>query len=58
MVAIAGRLGKTTVSLGLAKALAEKGLKVGLLETDVYNPALPALLKAQTLSISTTQPFQ
>ena len=38
-----GGVGKSTISLNLAVALAKKDLKVGLLDADLYGPSLPRL---------------
>ncbi len=47
IVAIAsgkGGVGKSTVSLNLARALAARGAAVGLLDADVYGPDIPLML--------------
>ncbi len=38
-----GGVGKSTVALNLAIALAKKGAKVGLLDSDIYGPNLPLM---------------
>jgi ATP-binding protein involved in chromosome partitioning len=41
-----GGVGKSTVAVNIAVALAKAGAKVGLLDTDVYGPSIPLMMGA------------
>jgi ATP-binding protein involved in chromosome partitioning len=42
-----GGVGKSSVAVNLALALRERGLRVGLLDADVYGPSVPLMLDLQ-----------
>lgn len=44
-------MGKSTVAANLALVLSNRGLKVGLLDADVYGPSLPYLIPARSSAV-------
>jgi ATP-binding protein involved in chromosome partitioning len=50
-----GGVGKTTVSVNIALALAKLGQKVGILDTDVYGPNVPKMMGIEEEAIRLSQ---
>jgi len=47
-----GGVGKSTVAVNLAAALAASDLQVGLLDIDIHGPSVPTLLKLEKASVT------
>jgi len=45
-----GGVGKSTVTANLAVTLAQRGLRVGLVDADLYGPSIPGMLGIDTAS--------
>ena len=47
-----GGVGKSTVAAYIAQNLSQRGLKVGLLDADVYGPSIPALFDLTRVNVA------
>ena len=50
-----GGVGKSAISLQLALALKEKGLKIGLVDADIYGPSQPVMLNSSPGELKLTK---
>ncbi len=55
---VKGGVGKSTVAVNIAVALAQRGAAVGLLDADVYGPDIPMMMGCERTPVQTDGKFQ
>ena len=50
-----GGVGKSTIACALAWELAQRGLKTGLLDADIYGPSLPSLFQLRDAQVQSNE---
>lgn len=50
-----GGVGKSTIATALSLELAKRGLKIGLLDADIYGPSLPSFFNLQDAKIQSNE---